>query len=44
MEVGAEGWRLGRKDGSWVGRGEVEWEGWKLGRKGGDWVGEMEVG
>ena len=35
---------MGRKDGIWVGREEVEWEGWKLGGKGEGWVGEIEVG
>ena len=35
MEVGKEGWRLGRKGEGWVGRMEVGAEGWRLGRKGG---------
>ena len=35
VEVGWEGWRLGRKDGGWVGRTEV-------GEKGERWVGIVE--
>ena len=44
MEVGLEWWRLGRKDGGWVGRIEDRWEGWRLGGKEGGWVGRTEVG
>ena len=43
MEVGWELWKLGRKDGGWVGKMEVGWEGWRLGGKDGGWVGRMEV-